>query len=114
MNSPDAHSNSFSAGVVLNWTLFDGGKMFITKSKLKEIEALGEIQFRDKVEQTTYDVIVAYYDVVRQKQELTSLNEVITYNLERVKLNQISFDAGLSPKTNLLQAQIDLNVYKEN
>ena len=42
------------------------------------------------------------------------MNEVITYNLERVKISQTSFDAGLSPKTNLLQAKIDLNVYQEN
>jgi outer membrane protein TolC len=51
---------------------------------------------------------------VRQKQELASINEVITYNLDRVKISQTSFDAGLSPKTNLLQAKIDLNVYQEN
>ena len=61
-----------------------------------------------------YDVILAYYDVVRQKQQLASINEVITYNLERVKISQTAFDAGLSPKTNLLQAKIDLNVYQEN
>ena len=51
---------------------------------------------------------------MRQKQELASINEVITYNLDRVKISQTSFDAGLSPKTNLLQAKIDLNVYQEN
>ena len=110
----NANSNSIDASVGLNWTLFDGGKMFVTKRKLNEIQALGEIQFRDRVLQTEYDVILAYYDVVRQKQELASINEVITYNLERVKISQISYDAGLSPKTNLLQAKIDLNVYQEN
>jgi outer membrane protein TolC len=110
----NANSNSLDANVGLNWTLFDGGKMFVTKRKLNEIQALGEIQFRDRVLQTEYDVILAYYDVVRQKQELASINEVITYNLERVKISQIAYDAGLSPKTNLLQAKIDLNVYQEN
>jgi outer membrane protein TolC len=109
-----ANSNTINSNVGLNWTLFDGGKMFVTKRKLNEIQALGEIQFRDRVLQTEYDVILAYYDVVRQKQELASINEVITYNLERVKISQTSYDAGLSPKTNLLQAKIDLNVYQEN
>jgi outer membrane protein len=109
-----ANSNTINSNVGLNWTLFDGGKMFVTKRKLNEIQALGEIQFRDHVLQTEYDVILAYYDVVRQKQELASINEVIIYNLERVKISQTSYDAGLSPKTNLLQAKIDLNVYQEN
>jgi len=114
VTSSNINSNTLNASVGLNWTLFDGGKMFITKRKLNEIQSLGEIQFRDKVLQTVYNVTIAYYDVVRQKQELASLNEVITYNLERVKISQTSFDAGLSPKTNLLQAKIDLNVYQEN
>jgi outer membrane protein len=113
-NSSNVHSNSLNANVGLDWTLFDGGKMFVTKRRLSEIQALGEIQFRDRVLQTEYDVILAYYDVVRQKQELASINEVITYNLERVKISQTAYDAGLSPKTNLLQAKIDLNVYQEN
>ena len=114
LTSTNVRSNSLNTGVGLNWTLFDGGKMFVTKRKLNEIQALGEIQFRDRVLQTVFDVILAYYDVVRQKQQLASINEVITYNLERVKISQTSFDAGLSPKTNLLQAKIDLNVYQEN
>jgi outer membrane protein len=113
-NSRNIESNSLNTDVVLNWTLFDGGKMFVTKRKLNEIQGLGEIQFRDRVLQTIYDVILAYYDVVRQKQQLASINEVITYNLERVKISQTAFEAGLSPKTNLLQAKIDLNVYQEN
>ena len=114
VTSSNINSNSLDASVGLSWTLFDGGKMFVTKRKLNEIQSLGEIQFRDKVLQTVYDVIIAYFDVVRQKQELTSINEVITYNLERVKISQTAYDAGLSPKTNLLQAKIDLNVYQEN
>jgi outer membrane protein TolC len=104
----------FAAGAALSWTLFDGGKMFVTKKKLGELEKLGGLQFRVKVLQTAYDVTAAYYDVVRQKQQLASLQEVITYNQEQVTILQTSFGAGLSPKTALLQAQIDLNVYKEN
>jgi outer membrane protein TolC len=114
LTSTNNKSNTFNASVELGWTLFDGGKMFVTKRKLNEIQTLGEIQFRDKVMQTVYDVILAYYDVVRQKQQLSSIKEVITYNLERVKISQTSFDAGLTSKSNLLQAKIDLNVYQEN
>jgi outer membrane protein TolC len=109
-----AHSNTFTAGPVLTWTLFDGSKMFVTKQKLNEIQDLGELQFKDQVQQTVYDVIATYFDVVRQKQQLSSINEVIAYNLERVKIFQTSLDAGLTPKTNLLQAKIDLNVYQED
>jgi outer membrane protein TolC len=114
INSSSAESNAVNAGINLNWTLFDGGKMFVTKNKLNQIQALGELQFRDQVLQTVYNVVLAYYNVVKQKQQLTSINKVINYNLDRVKISQTMFDAGLSPKTNLLQAKIDLNVFQEN
>ena len=109
----NGYSNTFNAAAALNWTLFDGTKMFITKNKLGQIEKLGEIQFRDQVQQSVYNVIVAYYTVVSQKQQLQSINEVMAYNIERVKILQKSFDAGLGRKTDLLQAKIDLNVNRE-
>lgn len=114
INSSNAHSNALNGNVELNWTLFDGGKMFVTKNKLNEIQALGEIQFQDQVNQTVYDVILAYFDVVRQQQQLSSINEAINFNQERVKILETSFNAGLVPKTDLLQSQVDLNVYLEN
>lgn len=107
-------TQSLSTSVELNWTLFDGGKMFVTKQKLNEIQSLGELQLKDQVLQTQYDVISAYYNVVKQKQQLASINEIIKYNTERVKILQTSFNAGLAAKNSLLQAKIDLNVYKEN
>ena len=112
--SSSINTNSISAGVALNWTIYDGGKMFVTKNKLNEIEALGEIQFRNQLLQTVYNVVVAYFAVVKQQQQLASINKVISYNQERVKILQTSFNSGASAKNNLLQSKIDLNVSLEN
>ena len=113
-NYNSVSSTSVTAGAELTWTLFNGGKMFVTKSKLNEIQALGEIQYRDKVLQTLFNVIGAYYDVVRQNQQLKSINEALSYNKERVKISQAGYNAGSLIKTDLLQAKIDLNVAMEN
>jgi outer membrane protein TolC len=114
INSANERTNAINADVSLNWVLFNGGRMFVTKNKLKEIEALGEISFRNQLMQTIYNVVVAYFDVVKQQQQLVSFNKVIAYNQERVTILQTSFNSGASPKNNLLQAKIDLNVSKEN
>jgi len=106
-------TNAFSAGAVLNWTLFDGTKMFITKNKLREVERLGEIQFKDLVMQTVYNVTVAFYQVVLQKQQLLAIRDVMAYSLERVKLLQKAYETGMGNKNDLLQAKIDLNVNRE-
>ena len=111
---PNSASSSLSLGLQLNWTLFDGGKMFVTKSKLNEIQSLGEIQFKDNVLRTMFSVIAAYYDVVRQKQQLNSINEVLNYNQNRLEVAQAKYNSGSLIKSDLLQAKIDLNVSKEN
>jgi outer membrane protein len=103
-----------NAGAEISWTLFDGGKMFVTKNKLNEIEKLGDIQFKNQVLQTQFDVISAYYNLVRQKQQLNSVVEIIHYNSELVRILQVSFSGGSIAKSSLLQAKIDLNVYRED
>jgi len=113
-NYPALSATTFTSGTQLSWTLYDGGKMFVTKNKLNEIEALGEIQYKDRVLTTMYNVIAAYYDVVRQKQELNSIHEVINYNRERVTIAQAGYTAGSLIRTDLLQAKIDLNVTMES
>lgn len=114
VNFPSLSSSSVTAGAQLSWTLFDGGRMFVTKSKLNEIQSLGEIQFKDKVLQTMFSVIAAYYDVVRQEQQLKSINEALSYNKDRVVIAQAGFNAGSLIKTDLLSAKIDLNVTTES
>jgi outer membrane protein TolC len=114
VNLPSLNSSAVSAGIQLSWTLFDGGRMFVTKSKLNEIESLGEIQYQEKVMQTLFNVISTYYDIVRQKQQLKYLQVAMNYNKERVAIAQAGFNAGTLIKSDLLQAKIDLNVINEN
>jgi outer membrane protein len=40
-NRDGAKSNNFSAGALINWTVFDGTTMFYTKERLEELEKQG-------------------------------------------------------------------------
>jgi len=111
--SQERRANAFSATAKLDWTLFDGGMMFVTRKKLREIGELGAIAYKEKVMQTSFDVIAAYYNIVRQKQQLVFIDETIRYDRERVTIAQAGFDAGLVQKTILLQAMVDLNVNRQ-
>jgi outer membrane protein len=113
IQSSEGQTKSRGANVALSWVLFDGGRMFITKNKLSQLEELGGIRFKDTLQQTIYTVISSYYNIVSQKQQLASINEAITFNKEQVAILQASFNAGLAAKTSLLQSKIDLNVYQE-
>ncbi len=109
VNNANPSTLAGNAGVELSWTLYDGGKMFVTRQKLREASQLGEFQFRETVQKTLYDVIAAYYDLIRLKQQLRSVEQTIRYNQERVTIAQTGFNAGTLSKLDLLQTKIDLN-----
>ncbi len=111
---PSQLSTDWGANAMLSWTLYDGGKMYVTKKKLTEMQALGELQYNAQVLEVIYNVVAAYFDIVRQKEELKSINEIINYNRQRAVIAQTGFNAGSLAKTELLQAQIDMNVATEN
>jgi outer membrane protein TolC len=101
--------NTGSVGVQLNWPLFDGRRMFIAKQRLEAQEALGQLNLQSQVQQTTADVLQAYYDIVRGRQQEKALAEVITLNQERLRIAEARLAAGFSGQTDALQARIDLN-----
>ncbi len=110
----NVNGNAINAAAALNWTLFDGLKMFATKGKLKRLDQIGELQLKDEMQQVVANVIVAYYNVVAAKQQLKAINDAIAISEERVKLADTKFQVGSSSKVDLLQAKVDLNEQKSN
>lgn len=106
--------NSFNASLNLNWTVFDGLKMFATKDRLQALQSIGEIQLKEQVQNTMAQVLNVYFEVVRQKQQLKALQESTKISEERVKLSQKKFEVGYSDKTPLLQAKVDLSSQQIN
>ena len=98
----------------LNWTIFDGLKMFATKDRLAALQSLGEIQLKNQIQEVVAQVLNAYYEVVRQKQQIKALNESAAISVERVSLSQKKLDVGYSDKTPLLQAKVDYSAQQIN
>lgn len=107
--SNNIRSNNANASLNLDWTLFDGFKMFIARNRLNELVELGELQIKNQVIITVAEVMRVYYDVVRQEQQLRAVQEQIDLSRERLQLAQYRFDVGVGAKPDVLQAQIDLN-----
>lgn len=105
-------STNISASLNLNWTLFDGFRMFIARDRLKQLVGLGELQIKNQVITTVATVMNIYYDIVRQEQQLRAIEEQIELSEERRKLAQYRFDIGVGAKPDVLQAQIDLNAQR--
>lgn len=104
-----AKSDNMSGSVQLVWTLFDGTKMFATRERLAELAAQGELDLKDQMVNSISSVINNYYSVVRQKQQLVAIRELMSISEERVKLAEKKLQVGSGGKPELLQAKVDLN-----
>jgi outer membrane protein len=105
-------TTNLNYSVNLNWTLFDGMRMFATREKLIELERLGALGIKTQMVNSIAGVINNYFNIVRQKQQLKAIEEQMSINEERVKLADKKLSVGLGSKPELLQAKVDWNAQK--
>ncbi|MBS7253953.1 TolC family protein [Flavobacterium branchiicola] len=105
----NAKNNSLTYGVGLNWTVFDGMKMFARLDQLKELQNLGDSELRRTVLIKIVQVNSAYYDLVQQQHQLSALDTTIVISKQRLTLAQNRFSIGKASKLEVLNAQVDLN-----
>lgn len=109
-----AKNTSLAYGPVLNWQVFDGFQMFARYDKLKEMEQLGEANFRLAVQNTLAEVISNYYNLVQQQQQIKALNEALNISRLRLKNSQSRYKIGKAAKLEVLAASVDLNTDTTN
>ncbi len=105
----NAKNNNLTYGVGLDWTIFDGMRMFARRDQLKELQKLGEAQLKLTILTRVSDVNAAYYDLVQQQQQLAALDTTIVISNQRLALAQNRFTIGKASKLEVLNAQVDLN-----
>ena len=105
----NARNSSMNYGVVLDWTLFNGFKMFARYDQLKELKKLGEAELQLTVLNRVSDVMVLYFDIVQQQQQFTALDSTRIISEQRLELAENRFSIGKSSKLEVLNAKVDLN-----
>lgn len=112
INKNGVVSSGINSGVLLNWTVFDGLRMFATKERLSQLQQQGELNVKVQIENSIAAIITAYYDVVRQQQLIKATGEAIKLYDEQIKISQKKLDIGSGAKPELLQAKVDMNAQK--
>jgi len=105
----DAKSSTLSAGISLNWTIFDGLKMFASLDRLKSLKEMGKLNFKSQVESNISDIIITYHDIVRLNEVVEVIHSNILISEERVKIAEDKMEVGSGSRFDLRQAQVDLN-----
>jgi outer membrane protein TolC len=106
---PSAKNSSLSYGPALNWTIFDGFAMFANYDQLKQLNELSAVTTHDTVLGTTGDVILTYYDLINQYEQMKAQLGVMAISRTQLKYANDKFSVGTVSKLDVLNAQVSLN-----
>ena len=107
-----AQSNQTGGSVNVSWTIFDGLKMFAIKKRLTENEQLTAISLKQQMETTVYNIIVAYYNIVKTTELIKAAKQNLSIYEERKKLAKVKLEIGSDSKVDFLLSQSDENKAK--
>lgn len=101
--------NSFTTAANLNWTVFDGFSRFAEYDRLNALSRQTTLDAQRTAEVALADVIVQYYDVARQQQQIDVFEEAVAISEERLRIAELRLDLGSASELAVRQARIDLN-----
>lgn len=105
----NAGSLGYNGSLNLNWTLFDGGRMFLLKKQLNVLEDAGQAVLKERVQAVVSQVIQAYAQIVWQQQQLIAIDTGLGLAKTRMDLSKLKYETGSSAKVDYLQARVDYN-----
>jgi len=105
----NADARVLDAGVLLNWTVFDGMAMFATKDRLETMEVIGRTQLRQQLESTIYDVLASYYRLVQLRKGIAVEREGLRISRERLSIAEAGQRIGTASGLIVVQARLDLS-----
>ena len=109
LNASNAQSINLFASLSTTYTLFSGGAQINRFRKLRIDADLSSLKNRLDIESTILSVVLAYSNVLRAKENYQALYESMNLSLERVYLAKNKKEYSGADRSNLLNAEVDLN-----
>lgn len=113
-SNPKAGSTNSNPALTVNWTIFDGGRMFLIKKQLNEFEALSQVQLKAQIQTMVSRTIQMYAQVVWQRKQLLANSTAIALAKTRMEVSDLKFKTGASAKIDYLQARVDYNARRSD
>lgn len=105
----NARNQGFDAGASLNWTFFDGFKMFITDKKLDLMEDQAKYQLLAEIELKVYQASLTYYSLISLQAQQKIREASIALSMERMHQIHAKQKVGAANRLEILQTQLDVN-----
>ncbi len=102
-------TDSYSAGVSLNWRLFDGLAMFAKSGRQNAQLAASDQQLKQTIDLLVSQVCAEYYNILMQQKKLEAAQYSLALSQERYAKAKEMYDIGSVSGLDLRQAKIDHN-----
>ena len=113
-SSSNASSNNFSAALNASMLLYNGDKVRNAHRRLGLIESQNQQQLSSRALFLVYNVMLKYYDIIRQQSYARTLSASIDVSREKLDVVKAQQSAGVANNADLFQAQVDLNTQVQN
>lgn len=109
-NSPFSFGNtqttSISGSIALNWTLFDGFKMFANNRYYQSLEKLSEETTKNVIENNVIGISRAFFNLVRAKQLYDSGDSTLAISKKRFEKIKSAKELGTVSTTDYLNSEV--------
>ncbi len=105
--------NSLNAGVTASFVVFNGFRVYAARSRLRALERLSEQQVVTQIQNIIANVMVKYYDIVRQQSYMNTIQQAINVTFQQKQIIEARQSVGLANNADKFQAQLDLNAAQQ-
>src|SRR5882724_13330602 len=112
--SNNAASNNLSAALNASILLYNGERVVTAKKRLGLIEEQTRQQLGSRALFVAYNVILKYYDIVRQQSYAKTLAASIEVSRQKLEIVKAQQSVGVANNADLFQSQVDLNTQVQN
>lgn len=104
-----ARSDQLNSFINVDWTVFDGMKMFAKRDKLRELEALGQLEVQYQFEQILIGLAELFFRLVQEEKLLEVYRNSLEISRMRYEIEQRALELGASSELQKLNAEVDVN-----
>ena len=90
----DANNTNLNLSAMVNWTAFNGLRVYAKRDQLNYLEELGQVNSKFYIEQTVSDIVTAYHQLVFEKQVLKNYEQSLEISSYRLKLEEKRKEVG--------------------
>jgi outer membrane protein TolC len=113
-NELGAPFNNLNGSVQVGWVVYEGGRARFAKERLEALEEQARLRWQAALQQTTAQVLSAYYEVAYSRLQERAIEELLSLNEERLRIAEARVAAGWAAQPEVLQARVDLNQLRAN